>query len=669
MAVGESGVDFFKTPVYRYLGPGIPVSPPVFPPPPVVKPPAPDVTSGPQATTTFPVRTVRTDGSTKTETSYRTTKTQETVVHTVTDNGSGSLGSWGTVTYATGILSVKLVTLNSTTDGYKSDYEDSAAFETSGGGTSSGNDAVKGGEYLDNAMSEEILAASTVSVEYATGTATEIVNTASYKPPEVTIDLCPYTSDYVVPGSVRFTWMGHTYEDYAGVLIRDRSVDEVGFRAGQMNYTTGVATVTDYVVSGSVSSFNLDSLWTIRQNWNTASIFMRTQAAPLKPSGFVMNLTDAQGNDITASAGIDGVISGTHLRGRIEYETGSVELQFGDYVLDSSLTDEQKSEWWYDADDVGAVEALKIWRPWPVDPTTLRYNSVAYFYLPLDASILGLDPVRLPQDGRVPIFRPGGFAVVGHTATTAPATVGNGQTIDLARERISRLRVIGADGVTISTGYTTDLEAGTVTFTDVSGYSQPVSIEHRIEDMAQVSDVQITGALGFTRQLTHDFPAPGSYVSGALVAGDLRSRNSLLFDQASWDGTTWLDSVSGAAATGTYNTTVAPVQVTNEGAVTERWALRFTSTTGGQIIGEHVGVIDVFNINTTTAPINPATGTPYFTLLETGWGIGWSVGNILRLNTVGAQFPVWVVRTIQQGPEAGIDYSFSLLTRGDVDRP
>jgi len=411
------------------------------------------------------------------------------------------------------------------------------------------------------------------------------------------------------------------------------------------------------------------SLWTVRQKWTTASIFMRTQVAPLAPAGFVMNLSDSEGTAITASAGIDGMITGTHLRGKVDYETGVVELQFGDYVLDSSLTDEQKAEWWYDADDVGAVEALKIWRPWPVDPTTLRYNSVAYFYLPLDADILGLDPVRLPQDGRVPIFRPGGFAVVGHTAVTSPATVSAPQTIDVGRTRLSRLRVIGADGETINTGYTQDLEAGTVTFTDVTGYSQPVTIEHRIEDMAQVSDVQITGQIGFTRQLTHDFPVPGSYVSGALIAGDLRSRMSLLFDQGSWDGVTWLDVVDGSPATGTYNNTLAPVEVNNLGAVTERWAFRFTSTTAFQIIGEHVGVIGTGTINADTAPVNPATGTPYFIVPEEGWGSGWSVGNIVRMNTIGAMFPVWLARTVQQGPEAGLDYDFSLITRGGVDRP
>lgn len=608
-----------------------------------------------------------------TQESGETADSQVVVVNTVTDNGTTGffIGEYGFVNYSTGAVVLKVVDTDRRTNSYKSDHDDASDFETGTieGGTSAGSSARKGGEYSTESVSEEILAESTVVARYRVAPAVPVAKSFTFAPPAVNIDLCPLTSDYLVPGSVRFIWMGETYDDFEGVVYRGRTGVSPGVASGTINYGTGLVQMTDYVVNGDPTAITIESLWTRRANWTTASIFMRTQVAPLKPSGFVMTLTDTQGGAITATAGIDGLITGTHLRGKIDYETGVVELQFGDYVLDTSLTDEQKLEWWYDAADVGAVQVDKIWRPWPVDPTTLRYNSVAYFYLPLDADVLGLDPVRLPQDGRVPIFRPGGFAVVGHTATTSPATVSAAQTIDLARTRLSRVRVIGADGATINTGYTTNLEAGTVTFVDVTGYSQPVRIEHRIEDMAQVSDVQITGQLGFTRQLTHTFPVPGSYVSGALIAGDLRSRVSTVFDQASWDGTTWLDTVDGDPATGTYNSTLAPVVVTNEGAVTERWAFRFTSTTAFQIIGEHVGVIGTGTINADCAPLNPATGSPYFTILEAGWGAGWSVGNIVRMNTVGAQFPVWVARTIQQGPEAGLDYSFSLVTRGGVDRP
>lgn len=608
-----------------------------------------------------------TNGSTKTTSRYQTSRHQETILHELTDNGSGSFGNFGTVNYAGRTVNVRFVELDAKTDGYKSDYEDASSFEFVGAGVPGVVDSRKGGEYGDNTVSEQVLAASTVSVSYAVDFATPIANTVSYAPPTVTIDLCPYTTDYIVPGSVRFVWMGHVFEDYDGVLIRDRTAQSDGFVAGQINYSSGIAQVTDYVVDGPATQFTLQSLWTVRQKWTTASVFGRTQAAPVKPTGFAMNLVDSQGNSITATGDLNGKITGPHLRGTIEYLTGIFELQFGDYVLDASLTPEQKLEWWYSADDVGAVQPEKIWRPWPVDPTTLRYNTVTYFYLPLDADILGVDPVRLPQDGRVPIFRPGGFAVVGHTGSLT-ATVANGQTLDCARTRLSRVRVVGSDGVTIQNGYTTNLDAGTVTFTDVTGYAQPVTIQHRIEDMAMVRDVQITGEIAFTRALSHDYPL-GSFISSALVSGDLRSRVSALFDVATWNGTLWEDTPSVGPATGTYNDVLAPIEVTNAGASTERFALQFTSTSGFRVVGEHVGVIAEGTINADCAPINPATGQPYFTIRAIGWGTGWAVGNALRINTVGALFPVWVVRTIQQGAETVRDDEFTLIARGDVDRP
>lgn len=607
-----------------------------------------------------------TSGSSKSVTRYQTAKLQETLLHELTDNGAGSFGNFGTVNYAGKTLSVRLVELDTKTDGYKSDYEDASAFETPGG--ASGSSSKKGGEYGDNAVGEQVLASSTVSVTYALDFAGTISNTFGFAPPVVSIDLCPYTTDYIVPGSVRFTWMGHVFEDHDGVLIRDRTTPGTGFVAGQINYSAGIAQITDYVVDGPASAFALESLWTVRQKWTTASVFLRTQAAPIKPSGFVMNLSDSQGNAITATGDLAGNITGPHLRGKIEYQTGIVELQFGDYVLDTSLTPEQKAEWWYSADDVGAVQADKIWRPWPVDPTTLRYNSVSYFYLPIDAEILGLDPVRLPPDGRVPIFRVGSYVVIGHSASTPPATLTNGQTVNCARTRLSRVRVRGSDGATIHTGYTADLDAGTVTTVDVSGWAQPVTIEHRIEQLERLRDVQINGDLATVGQLAHDFPA-GSTVSSVIAAPTLRARVSQFWDQQTWDGVTWKDSIVGNAAPGTYNDALAPVELTNAGALTERFALRFTSSSGFECIGENVGFIGTGSINADFAPLNPVGAAPYFTLRALGWGAGWAAGNVLFVHTVGAIYPFACIRTVQMGPAAGIDYSFELLGRGDVDRP
>lgn len=388
------------------------------------------------------------------------------------------------------------------------------------------------------------------------------------------------------------------------------------------------------------------------------STTFRTASSPLRPASVSVMGTMQDGTTFNVTATTEGKINGTRVKGKVDYQYGLVELWFVNPSGPSELN--------VDLTHLGIAGLTTI----PADLVmlgTLRYNAVAYTYLPLDADILGIDPVRLPSDGRVPIFRPGGFVVVGHTGTVAPVTVSNSQTVDCGRVRLSRVRVLGNDGNVINTGYTFDLELGTVTFTNVTGYSQPVTVEHRIEDMAVVSGVQISGELTFTRPLTHDYPL-GSYASSALIAGDLHARQSIRFDQGTW-ANVWQDTVSGSAATGTYNAVAYPFVVTNEGALTERWALVFTNSTTFNIVGESVGVIGVGNINTETAPLNPATGSPYFTIHELGWGIGWATGNVLRFNTIGALFPVWIVRTVQQGPETVTNDSFTVLLRGDVDNP
>lgn len=387
------------------------------------------------------------------------------------------------------------------------------------------------------------------------------------------------------------------------------------------------------------------------------STVFRTATSPLRPASLSVLGTMQDGTPFNVTADANGKINGTRVKGRVDYQYGLVELYF---VNPTGTADYNTDLSFLAIAGVGTVPADLVMLG------SLRYNAVGFSYLPLDASLLGIDPVRLPSDGRVPIFRPGGFAVTGHTGKVT-ATVSNGQTIDCARVRLSRVRVVGADGTVINTGYTTDLDAGTVTFANVSGYSQPVTIEHRIEDMGVVRDVQISGEITFTRPLTHDYPL-GSFVSSALVAGDLKSRVSTFFDQTTW-GNVWSGSVIGASATGTYNAVASPLIVTNAGAVSERWALVFTNSTAFNVIGEHVGVIATGSTGTATSPINPVTGQPYFTVPALGWGTGWAAGNALRFDTVGAMAPVWVVRTVQQGPNTGVEHSFTLLSRGDVDRP
>lgn len=581
---------------------------------------------------------------------------------TVRDDGMGILrdtldADCGAVDYVTGIISLKTET---TVGMPKAKYAWVTLGVVAGGGTVR-RYLFQGWEYFPVGANMPNDETAHVSVKFRTVDADSSVN-APITTSTLKFDLTNQYSENIVPGSVNFTLGGRTYFDRAGNLYYGLDVATGNaIKAGTLNYQSGEVTLDSWATSAS-STVSVKSLLTSMDGHPVDEVTFRAPVAPLRTGSVQVLATWLAGGLLNVSANTGGDFVGTDVSGHVDFETGVVRLRFGSYVTAAG----NETQVWYSAANVGTDG--KVFKPAPVFANTIRFNAVGFTYLPLDADILGLDPVRLPQDGKVSIFRPGGFAVLGHTASVT-ATVSNAQVVNCARVRLSRVRVIGADGQVINTGYSADLEAGKVTFTSVSGYVQPVTIEHRIEDMVQVSDVQINGQLAFTRQVTHTYPFPGSFISSALVAQDLKARVSVLFDQATWDSVTYADAVTGSVAPGTYNDILAPLIVTNKGAVTEKWALRFTNTATFDVIGEHVGTISSGSIATDTSPLNPATGSPYFTIRGIGWGSGWSVGNVLRFNTVGALFPVWIVRTIQQGPESVINDKFTVLVRGDVDRP
>ncbi|MQR02321.1 hypothetical protein [Glaciimonas soli] len=580
---------------------------------------------------------------------------------TLKDNGSGSLSdstgtAHGSINYTTGIVTFKPDTIVSLPKAQYGHFP--VGIDKDGGSIMrylfTGFIYVPVGAYMP--MDES----ASVKVNYRaassnTNAKEDITSSA------LTVDLTRQFSEVIVPGSIRFNFGGMDYFDRAGRLYTNLDVlTGSASIAGSIDYATGNTTITNWMPANA-NLISVKSLLTTIAGQPVDQAVFRAPVSPLRPGSLQIVATRLDGSQINVTANPDGTITGNKIIGHVDVDTGVINVRFGIWIIAAG----NEGQPWYDASAV--INGL-LFRSYPVFASSIKFNAVAYSYLPLDANILGIDPVRLPQDGRVPIFRPGGYAVIGHTKISQPVTVSNKQTIDVARVRLSRVRVLDKNKQVINLGYSANLEAGTVTFTDVSTYAQPITIEDRIEDMAVVSDAQINGELSFTRQLSHHYPV-GSYVSSALIAGDMKSRVATLFDQATWDGVSWRDAVVGNVATATYNDTLTPIQVSNIGTVTERWVFRFTNTNAFEVIGEHVGVIATGTTGNDCSPINPATHQPYFTIKASGWGSGWSVGNIVRMNTVGALFPVWVVRTIQQGSETVQDDAFTLLIRGDVDRP
>jgi hypothetical protein len=481
------------------------------------------------------------------------------------------------------------------------------------------------------------------------------------------IDLTPGYAETLVAGSVRLSLAGKKLVD-RGYGNLDMDIDPAtgyGITAGSLSYASGVVALSAWT-PGAANSGVVDAMLTTLGGLAVNEIIFRTASAPLRPGSLIVQFqyADSEGATVTVTSDTSGVISAADVDGTIDFDTGIARIGFGRWV---PVTPEVMLEPWYFADAVVNGEAFQ---PRMALADTIRYAAVTYGYIPLDKTILGIDQVRLPTDGRVPIFRTGDVVVLHNTQSIEVVNPANAQVIDCGRTRLSRVWIFdeGDSGVRIaSSRYTVDLNAGTVILNDVSGLIGPLRVEHRIEDMALCSDVQINGQLTMTRPITHDYPALTTGVSSALVIGDLQARTTRPFDQQSWSGV-WSDSPIGNQAAAQYNSVQYPIQVSNLGAITERWYVKFITNTTVDVIGESVGVIAAgLDITSEIAPINPATQAPYFAINPLGWGAGWIAGNILRFNTIGAQWPIYSARTIQQGPASGDTDGFRIQIRGDAD--
>jgi len=585
-----------------------------------------------------------------------------------TDDGNGNIKladgtTLGTINYSTGI-----VTFNPDISGnaYKAVFDN-----TFGGRAPSGTGSIRTVYDFQQVGTTEV----TVGLLYPTN-GSGYVNTkfrAADSPSSVStqvtvtqmqVDLTDGFDETLVPGSVRFRLAGKTYSDpnKNGQLFFDiNPATGVGNLAGNIDYGTGVATVTDW--ADGANTLTLQSLLTERGKIPVSQVTFRIPNAPIRVGSLQIRATKIDGTLLTATADAQGDILTTDMIGFIEYETGVVSLSFGNEVVAAG----NESEEWYDP---AAVDGEgNIVEPELVFAETMLYNAVSQTFLPLDSDILGLNPVRLPQDGRIPVFAAGDVVVVLHDQVTS-GTYSNAQVTDLGRGRIAKLSVRdSANQEILATRYTADLDAGTITWDDLSGVSQPLTITDRIEDMAILTDVQINGKLSLSQPLTHEFPVNETLVSNAIVYGDLFARTSIPFDQQTWTNV-WSNTLIGSSVAAQYNNSQYPIQVDNASAIQERWALIFTGPSTVNVIGENVGqILSSISIGVDIAPINPNTGQPYFTIPNEGWGSGWSSGNVLRFNTFAANAPVWIIQSVGQGEETDDDYTFCLEVRGDIDTP
>lgn len=487
-------------------------------------------------------------------------------------------------------------------------------------------------------------------------------------------DLTQGFDEQILSGAVRFMLGSDTYLDRTGTLVRNvNPANNSGISSGSIQYGTGKIEIDSWTPNTD-NQLVLQSLTTTTDMPPVNRISFRTPVSPLRPGSLTVVVATLDYGQLTLRADDDGIIETSRAHGQINYDTGFVDLFFytKTEITESNRTGIEEQDW-YDVlleyDEAGKRYInIPVW----VAPETVRYNAVAYTYIPLDAEILGLSATRLPLDGRVPIYRVGDIAIVSSSkAFELPDHVA-GQTYELPDQRISWAELEDADGVKVPFDmYSVDYDYGKFTLGGdfaLNALVAPLTMRYRYQDMLLIRDVQINGQLTFTKPLTHNYDAENTIVGSALVIGDMQARSTGKFVQETWNSV-WRDEPSEGAISANYNDALYPIEVTNKGAIQERWALVFVTETTFRIVGETTGQLaGTGSTNADCAPLNPVTGLPYFVVKREGWGTGWTSGNVLRFNTIAAMFPVWVIRTVKQSEPTVLSDEFQIMLRGDIDR-
>lgn len=450
-----------------------------------------------------------------------------------------------------------------------------------------------------------------------------------------------------VVGSVVFELNNLTFNTKNSVVY-----DNNGLQVGVIDDSTGDISMPYYADLG-VMQFEVSKLFTDDINEDDDlinSYVFKTAATKLTTSSFQLSYESANGIYIATSDG-NGVITGTDIdsvNSYVDTLTGMASIVFTS----------------------------------PVIPQSIKYDAVAESSLPLDPELLGLNPVRLPSDGRVPVFKAGYHLIIFNEVTTVTtnATPLSNDVETLARSGQAHIEVIDANGKRLDPlQYVADRVAGTVTFSPtlvlqdkyLVALTAPFSIVDRVEDMLLATDVQINGLITLSAGLSRDYTQGTTKVASALVWGDTGARVYNLFAQEIWDGgnPVWDDNRIGDNTTAQYDNINSPIQIDNESSTAGRWAVIFKSSTTVDVVHEKLGVVQS-NVSISIddiSPINPATGEPYFTMFKEGFGGGWVTNNVIRLNTDSGDNNAWIIRTVQSGALSELTDSIDIEVRGDAN--
>ena len=194
----------------------------------------------------------------------------------------------------------------------------------------------------------------------------------------------------------------------------------------------------------------------------------------------------------------------------------------------------------------------------------------------------------------------------------------------------------------------------------------------RIGDVLRVSDRPSTGGAGNEEWVSITGIAYGADFAtvdvSPAIANNYATANTLVSSVlelpsvvAAWSGIA-VTSMGGSFDSATVGNLVAH----NKGAVEENWTLTFTSATTFTVSGNTVGTLaSPGSVSADYAPLNPATGTPYFTIKAIGWGGSFQTNDTVTFATQPAAIPIWYRRQVPAGTFSLANDFTSLAIHGE----
>ncbi len=198
----------------------------------------------------------------------------------------------------------------------------------------------------------------------------------------------PQQNEKIAKGSVCFYYQGKFYYERDGDIYHEyNQLSNLITANGSIDYSTGEVLIDGWQYLDK-QPLIINSLATYTPYHPIENVRFRVPKIPLANASLQIRAVNMKGQMVSATAKLNGDIQDddwgngeSDIVGFVDVNSGLVSVHFNEMVQAESII----------------------------------YNAVARSYLPIDSSIVKIDTVRLPPDGRVPIYRGGDTILIANS--------------------------------------------------------------------------------------------------------------------------------------------------------------------------------------------------------------------------------------------------------------